>query len=79
MAEIRVEYCVECMYLGRALEVTEALLNDFPSQIDGLTLVPGTRGVFAVTLDGESVHRIEPGELPPSVNDVHQKVASALA
>jgi len=79
MADVQIEYCVECMYLGRALEVAEALLNDFPQQIDGLTLVPGTRGVFTVSLDGESVRAIEPGELPPSVDDVHAKVATALA
>ena len=79
MAEVEIEYCVECMYLGRALEVAESLLNDFPQQINGLILVPGTRGVFTVTLDGEPVREIEPGELPPSVDDVHAKVASALA
>lgn len=79
MAEIEIEYCVECMYLGRALEVAESLLNGFPQQINGLTLVPGTRGVFTVSLDGESVRAIEPGELPPSVDDVRAKVASALA
>lgn len=79
MADVRIEYCVECMYLGRALEVAEALLNDFPQQINGLKLVPGTRGVFDVSLDGEPVRAIEPGELPPSVDDVHTKVATALA
>lgn len=79
MAEIQIEYCVECMYLGRALEVAESLLNDFPQQIDGLTLVPGTRGVFSVTVGGQSVRAIEPGELPPSVDDVCAKVATALA
>ena len=79
MADVRIEYCVECMYLGRALEVAEALLRDHSDQIDGLTLVPGTRGVFRVSLDGESVRAVEPGELPPSVEDVRAKVASALA
>ena len=79
MANVGIEYCVECMYLGRALQVAEALLSDFPQQIGGLTLVPGTRGVFAVTLDGETVREIEPGELPPSVDDVYEKVATVLA
>ncbi len=79
MADVRIEYCVECMYLGRALEVAEALLRDFSQQIDGLTLVPGTRGVFDVSLDGESVRAIEPGELPPSAGDVHARVATIFA
>ncbi|MFB6285044.1 MAG: SelT/SelW/SelH family protein [Candidatus Bipolaricaulia bacterium] len=79
MADVQIEYCVECMYLERALEVTEALLNDFPERIEGLTLVPGTRGVFTVSLDGEPVSEIEPGELPPAVADVHAKVANGLA
>jgi selenoprotein W-related protein len=79
MADVRIEYCVECMYLRRALEVAEALLNEFPQRIDGLTLVPGTHGVFDVSLDGASVRAIEPGELPPSVDEVQSKVATALA
>lgn len=79
MADVQIEYCVECMYLERALEVAEALLTEFPERIHGLTLVPGTRGVFAVRLDGEPVREIEPGELPPAVADVQAKVASALA
>lgn len=78
MTRIDIEYCVECLYLGRALEVAEVLLNEFSDEIEALALVPGTRGVFTVALDGEAICAIQPGELPPSPQEVRRKVQATL-
>ena len=65
MARVGIEYCVECMFLGRALEMAKMLLEDFPQQIRSLELIPGTRGIFTITLDGEPIFRIgEDGRVP---------------
>lgn len=79
MARISIEYCVECMYLDRALEAAQALFGEFPDSIEALTLTPGSRGVFTVTLDGEAVCDIEPGELPPSVEEIRTSVSRVLS
>jgi selenoprotein W-related protein len=35
--------------------LTEALLDKFESNIEGITLIPGGGGVFEVTVDGDLV------------------------
>jgi selenoprotein W-related protein len=65
MAKIAIQYCVECMFLGRALEIAKMLLDEHPHEIEYLQLVPGTEGVFTIELDQEPIFHIgEEGRLP---------------
>ncbi len=65
MAKVGIEYCEECLFLGRALEVAQAVLERFSGELASVELVPGHDGVFTVTLDGEPLWRIgEEGRLP---------------
>jgi len=75
---IEIEYCVECMFLGRALEIAERLLERFPQEIRSLTLIPGTDGVFTVTLDGEPIFRVGPEGRPPSPDEIGRLVEQKL-
>jgi uncharacterized protein (TIGR00725 family) len=51
--EVRIEYCTRCRWLPRAAWLAQELLTTFEAELAGVTLVPGTGGVFAVSLDGE--------------------------
>lgn len=65
MAKIAIQYCVECMFLGRALEIAKTLLDEHPHEIESLQLVPGADGVFTIELDREPIFHIgEEGRLP---------------
>jgi len=76
-ARLTIEYCVECMYLSRALELARALLEEHPEQIDSLTLLPGHEGVFDVSLNEQKIFAME-GVLPqPDL--IKERIGQALA
>ncbi len=78
MASVRLEYCVECMFLGRALEVAKLLLERFPHKIRSLSLQPGTKGVFTVFLNEEPIFRIGPDGRLPEPEEIARRVAGQL-
>ena len=52
------------------MRVAEDLLGDYQHRIDGLTLIPGPRGIFDVTVNGELIfskfavgRHAQPGEV----------------
>lgn len=55
MTTIEVEYCVPCGFLGRAIDVSEALLSALGEDVERLSLVTGDHGIFEVRVDGETV------------------------
>jgi selenoprotein W-related protein len=79
MAHVQIEYCVECLYLERALEIAKALLSAYADQISAVQLVTGTRGVFNVTLDGRLLFHLKEGQWPlPSPELIQREVGRAL-
>ncbi|WP_435736787.1 SelT/SelW/SelH family protein [Cellulosimicrobium sp. PMB13] len=50
-ARVAVEYCTQCRWLLRAAWVAQELLQTFRTRLGEVALVPGTDGVFRVTLD----------------------------
>lgn len=52
---VRIEYCTRCGWLLRAGWMAQELLSTFATEVGEVALVPGTGGVFRVTvLDGAS-------------------------
>jgi selenoprotein W-related protein len=47
-ATIRITYCTQCRWLLRAAWLAQELLATFGADLAGVTLVPGTGGVFEV-------------------------------
>jgi selenoprotein W-related protein len=63
MADVRIEYCVPCGFLGRAEEVQHALLTSLGENLDSVALVTGEKGVFRVHVDGDTIYdKDEDGE-----------------
>jgi len=52
---IRIIYCTQCNWLLRAGWMAQELLQTFGQDLGGVELVPGTGGVFEITLDGETL------------------------
>lgn len=53
---VEIEYCVPCGYLPRAMDAQKAILERFGQQVDGVKLMTGAAGVFAIRVDGEQVY-----------------------
>lgn len=47
---ISIEYCTQCRWLLRAAWTMQELLTTFEDELGGVTLIPGTGGIFRVML-----------------------------
>jgi selenoprotein W-related protein len=66
-ARIAIEYCTRCRWLPRAVWLAQELLGTFEADVSEVSLVPGTGGVFRVSVDEEVVwDRGEQGFPEPS-------------
>jgi selenoprotein W-related protein len=45
---VEIEYCTQCRWLLRAAWMAQELLVTFEAELGGVTLVPGTGGIFEV-------------------------------
>jgi selenoprotein W-related protein len=62
---VEIEYCTQCRWLLRAGWIAQELLTTFEQDLGGVTLVPGSGGVFEVRVDGTSVwSRAAEGRFP---------------
>lgn len=64
---VTIEYCTQCRWLLRAAWMMQELLTTFEGDLNGVTLLPGTGGIFEVRLD-EAVlfSRKKAGRFPES-------------
>lgn len=53
--KIRITYCTQCQWLLRAGWMAQELLSTFGAELDEVTLVPGTGGVFEIAVNGEII------------------------
>ena len=48
---VSITYCTQCNWLLRAAWMAQELLQSFGQDLASVTLVPGTGGIFQITLD----------------------------
>ena len=53
--QIQITYCTQCNWLLRASWMAGELLQTFSTDLGGVTLVPGTGGIFEIEVDGVSI------------------------
>ena len=64
---ITITYCTQCNWLLRSAWMAQELLSTFSLELAGVTLVPGTGGIFEIALDGALVwERKRDGGFPDS-------------
>ena len=52
---VAITYCRLCNWLLRAGWMAQELLSTFAADLDAVTLVPGTGGIFQIEYDGDLV------------------------
>jgi len=64
---IEIEYCTQCRWLLRAAWMAQELLITFESDIERVSLIPGSGGIFNVRLNDETIFsRKQAGRFPES-------------
>lgn len=72
--KITIAYCTRCNWLLRAGWMAQELLSTFGEDLGSVTLVPGTGGVFVITVDGLTIwDRVVDGGFP-DVKSLKQRV-----
>ena len=76
---IEIEYCTQCRWMLRAAWMAQELLSTFEQDIGGVTLVPGTGGVFEVRVEGAGVwSRAGQGRFP-DIKELKKAVRDRVA
>lgn len=76
---IEIEYCTQCRWLLRAAWLAQELLTTFESELGGVTLIPGTGGVFEIRLDGVRLFSRKQHERFPESKELKQLVRDRIA
>lgn len=67
-------YCTQCNWMLRTAWMAQELLSTFGQDIGSVTLIPGTGGIFQVTLDGELIWDRKERSGFPDVKQLKQMV-----
>lgn len=78
MARIAIEYCTQCRWLLRAGWMAQELLNTFGTDLDEVALIPGTGGVFRITVDTEQIWERKADGGFPEVAVLKQRVRDRI-
>lgn len=76
---VQIEYCTQCRWLLRAAWQAQELLTTFEEELGGVTLIPGTGGVFDVSMgDALLWSRKEEGRFPEA-KELKQRLRDRIA
>ena len=79
LPRIEIEYCTQCRWLMRAAWMAQELLTTFETEIGGVTLIPGTGGIFEVRSAGKRLwSRKDQGRFP-DIKELKQLVRDEVA
>ena len=56
---IEIHYCIQCRWILRAAWMAQELLQTFESDIARVSLVPGSGGIFDITLNDQLIYSRE--------------------
>ena len=76
---VEITYCTQCRWLLRAAWMAQELLTTFEQELGGVTLIPGTGGVYDVVVDGAPLWcRRDEGRFP-DIKELKQRVRDRVA
>jgi selenoprotein W-related protein len=71
---LTITYCTQCNWLLRAAWMAQEVLQTFGLDIGGVTLIPGTGGIYEITLDGALIWERKRDGGFPDVKALKQRV-----
>jgi selenoprotein W-related protein len=76
---IEIEYCRQCRWLLRAAWMAQELLTTFEDDLGGVTLIPGTGGVFIIRSANQIIWSRKAEGRFPEITELKQRVRDAVA
>lgn len=78
MNKISIEYCTSWGYIGRAVALARSLLNEHRNNIEELTIIPSSGGVFEITFNGDLVFSKKELERFPEKNEAEDLIKNKI-
>lgn len=75
---ITIAYCTRCNWLLRSAWMAQELLSTFGTDLGGVTLEPGTGGIFEIRLDGDLLWERRRDGGFPDVKALKQRVRDRI-
>ena len=75
---LTITYCTQCNWLLRSAWMAQEVLSTFSLEMGGVTLVPGTGGIFEIVLDGELIWERKRDGGFPDVKQLKQLVRDRI-
>jgi selenoprotein W-related protein len=76
---VEIEYCTQCRWLLRAAWLAQELLTTFEAELGGVTLIPGTGGIFEVRCGEHTLWSRKAEGRFPEAKELKQKVRDVIA
>ena len=71
---VAIEYCTQCNWMLRAAWMAQELLQTFGQDLAEVALVPGTGGIFVISVDGASIWNRKSDGGFPDAKSLKQKL-----
>jgi selenoprotein W-related protein len=75
---LAITYCTQCNWLLRAAWMVQEVLQTFSLEMGEVSLVPGTGGIFEISLDGELIWERKRDGGFPDVKQLKQLVRDRI-
>ncbi|MBC3759857.1 SelT/SelW/SelH family protein [Hyunsoonleella sp. SJ7] len=76
---IKIIYCTQCRWMLRATWMSQELLTTFADEIDELTLVPCSGGIFEVYANDEKIWSRKDMNGFPEITELKRQVRDVIA
>ena len=76
--QLSITYCTQCNWLLRSAWMAQEVLSTFSTEMGAVTLVPGTGGIFEITLDGALIWERKRDGGFPDVKQLKQLVRDRI-
>jgi selenoprotein W-related protein len=76
---VEIEYCTQCRWLLRATWMAQELLSTFDMDLGGVSLMPGTGGIFEVRIDETTIWSRKDRGRFPDIKELKQLVRDHIA
>lgn len=76
---VEITYCTQCRWLLRAAWMAQELLTTFEEELGGVTLIPGTGGVYDVRIGNRLIFSRKAAGRFPDLKELKQLVRDAAA
>lgn len=76
--QIEIEYCTQCRWLLRSAWLAQELLTTFEGDIERVSLMPGSGGIFEIRLNGELLFSRKEAQRFPEAKEIKQLVRDKI-